>query len=145
MTDPKYIVLDFPHCLGHAIEEAGEFLSAAGKTQRWGLDSYNPDLPPDQRESNRDWLLREMHDLEGALYRLRRVLAPTDALQGMVSDISYRHLLERAVRNARSRDYRKGERHPRWAGVMDCFGLGGIYAHQLCRLFDLDPDEKVKR
>lgn len=52
-------------------------------------------------------------------------------------------LLERAVRSARvnrGRGY-----HARWAGVMDAFGLGSTYARDLCRRFDIDPDEKVKR
>jgi hypothetical protein len=44
-------------------------------------------------------------------------------------------LLERAVRSARGR-YRKGQKHPRWVGVMDTFALGSGYAHALCRVTD---------
>lgn len=51
-------------------------------------------------------------------------------------------LLERAVRNARSR---KAGRHPRWVAVMDTFALGPSMAYVLCRRFGFDPDEKVQR
>ena len=53
--------------LAHVIEECGEFLAAAGKTLRFGAASYNPELPPDQREDNVTWLLRELADLEQAI------------------------------------------------------------------------------
>jgi hypothetical protein len=62
-----------------------------------------------------------------------------------VYDIPDAKLLERAVRSARSRDYPKGRKHWRWLAVQDAFGLGSTYSHQLCRRFDLDPEEKVSR
>lgn len=92
MMDPNYLRPGLPFALAHAVEEAGElmgpitsFLVAAGKTQRWGPDSVNPELPPAQQETNRDWLkdeidqlrrtLRiEVADLEGALNRLEAQL-----------------------------------------------------------------------
>lgn len=54
--------------LGYLVEECGEVLAAVGKTQRWGLDSFNPELPEGERETNRAWLLRELHDLKRAIY-----------------------------------------------------------------------------
>lgn len=57
--------------LAHLVEEMGEVLSAAGKTQRFGLDSYNPYLPPEERETNEQWLRREVEDLELAIGKLR--------------------------------------------------------------------------
>jgi hypothetical protein len=54
--------------LGYLVEESGEVLAAAGKSIRWGLDSFNPELPEEERESNRDWLLREIQDLKDAIY-----------------------------------------------------------------------------
>lgn len=54
--------------LGYLVEECGEVLAAVGKTQRWGLDSFNPELPEDRRETNRAWLLRELRDLKRAIY-----------------------------------------------------------------------------
>lgn len=62
-----------------------------------------------------------------------------------VSDIPDVKLLERAVRSARARDRRKGEKHERWIGVMDAFALGSTYAMDLCRRFGLDPFEQVHR
>ena len=53
--------------LGYLVEECGEVLQAAGKSIRWGDSSFNPDIPPEQRETNRDWLLREIADLRYAL------------------------------------------------------------------------------
>lgn len=53
--------------LAHLVEEMGEVLAAAGKTQRWGPRSYNPELPEEERETNLTWLLREIADLERAI------------------------------------------------------------------------------
>jgi hypothetical protein len=66
----EYLRPGFDFALAHAIEEAGEFLAAAGKTQRWGRDSVNPELPSEQQETNECWLRRELLDLRGALGRL---------------------------------------------------------------------------
>lgn len=71
MTDTKYIVRDFDHCLGHLIEECGEVLAAAGKTLRWGWMSTNPEIPENERETNIVWLQREMADLKGAIERMQ--------------------------------------------------------------------------
>ena len=53
--------------LGYLVEEAAEVLTAVGKTLRWGLDSFNPELPFSKREYNRDWILRELKDLKRAI------------------------------------------------------------------------------
>ena len=55
--------------LGYLVEECGEVQAAVGKTIRWGLDSTNPELPESERETNRDWILRELKDLRGAIER----------------------------------------------------------------------------
>lgn len=34
------------------------------------------------------------------------------------------------------------ERKPRWAHVADALGVGSTKAHELCRRFDVDPDEE---
>lgn len=57
-----------------------------------------------------------------------------------VNDIGDETLLRRAVRSGR-RAKTGGE--PRWVRVMRLFGLGSTYARQLCRRFDVDPDERV--
>lgn len=57
--------------LGYLVEECGEVMAAAGKTLRWGLDSFNPDLPVyPRRETNEEWLRRELEDLSGAIARM---------------------------------------------------------------------------
>lgn len=61
-----------------------------------------------------------------------------------VDDIQDEELLRRAVRNARSKD-RRNLPVERWVCVTHAFALGSTFAHQLCRRFGLDPDEKVKR
>ena len=56
-----------------------------------------------------------------------------------------RDLMYRAVRNCRSPDYRKGQKHPRWVAVMDTFATGSTRAHELCREFGTNPDDMVER
>lgn len=53
--------------LGYLVEEMGEVQAAVGKTIRWGLDSYNPELPTELQETNRQWILRELVDLKRAI------------------------------------------------------------------------------
>jgi NTP pyrophosphatase (non-canonical NTP hydrolase) len=62
--------------LGYVVEECGEVLQAIGKTIRWGLESVNPELPPEQQESNAAWILRELDDLSGAIDRLKSAIKP---------------------------------------------------------------------
>lgn len=78
MADTKYLRPGVPFAIAHLVEECGEVLAAAGKTQRWGLDSYNPELPIDGRETNQAWLLRELDDLEGSIQRVRAALAAAE-------------------------------------------------------------------
>ena len=70
MSDPKYMRPGLDFACGKAIEEAGEFLAAMGKTQRWGWYSVNPELPESEQESNLLWVRREMNDLRDALDNL---------------------------------------------------------------------------
>lgn len=74
MSNPIYFKNDFNSCLGHAIEECGEFLAAAGKLQRHGAESYDPTVSVDKRESNMDWMKREMRDVREAMLRLERAI-----------------------------------------------------------------------
>ena len=71
MSDERFIRKGFDQRLSKAIEECGEFLAAAGKTQRFGRDSTNPLLPKEQQETNIVWLMREMDDASNALSALR--------------------------------------------------------------------------
>lgn len=72
--DSRWLQEGFDKQLSHLIEEAGEVLAAAGKTQRWGRDSTNPTLVKGDKnfgETNEEWLMREIGDLELAIIRLR--------------------------------------------------------------------------
>lgn len=65
--------------------------------------------------------------------------------EAILHELTAYDLLKRAVISARSRRDRKGHPHSRWTAVSDCFALGSTYSRDLCTLFDLDPDEMVKR
>lgn len=71
MSDQRFLQNGFDKQLSHLIEECGEVLAAAGKTQRWGWSSVNPLLPKAEQETNLNWLRRELSDLEEAINRLR--------------------------------------------------------------------------
>ena len=64
---PEYKPKTTEQRLGYLIEECGELVSALGKTIRWGLDSFNPELPPEEQETNREWILREIKDVRRAI------------------------------------------------------------------------------
>ena len=49
---PEYMPRTLNQKLGYLVEECGEVLAAVGKTQRWDLDSVNPELPKHQRRTN---------------------------------------------------------------------------------------------
>jgi len=51
-----------------------------------------------------------------------------------------KELLRRAVQTARPRGL---SRSPRWVAVMQLFLVGSTTAGELCRAFDLDPDEML--
>ncbi len=67
-------------------EEAAEVATACNKTLRiameWDPDDFeaaleggNPELPPEKRETNRDWILREIKDLEHAIKVVKKALS----------------------------------------------------------------------
>lgn len=59
--------------LAHLSEECGELVAAIGKTMRWGSQSVNPELPPEQQETNIDWVRREIRDVERAIAAFRKL------------------------------------------------------------------------
>ncbi len=73
--DEKYRPKTIEAEMGWVVEEAGEVLAAIGKTQRWGLDSANPELPPKDQEKNGDWIARELKDLKKAINMLQSSLS----------------------------------------------------------------------
>ena len=70
----EYIRDDFEGYLGHLVEECGEFLAAAGKAWRWGWHSVNPDVSPEQQQSNLRWLQMELADLKEAIERFEKCI-----------------------------------------------------------------------
>lgn len=78
---PQYEPKTLEQKLGYLVEECGEVMAAVGKTMRWGLESVNLDLPEDEQETNRDWIVRELRDLEGAINRARAALCRGDNFQ----------------------------------------------------------------
>jgi hypothetical protein len=72
MTQPKYMRPGLDFAVGKAVEELGELQAAIGKTLRWGWGSVNPELPHEQRETNYEWVKREMQDVRGPLDNLER-------------------------------------------------------------------------
>lgn len=71
MIRPEYEPSTLEAAVAYLVEECGEVLAAAGKSLRWGFASTNPELPLSQRESNINWLLRELADVETAINRVR--------------------------------------------------------------------------
>lgn len=73
--NPKYEPKTLQAKLGYLVGECGEVMAATGKSIRWGLDSYNPEVPRMPKDTNQDWLLRELDDLERAIKYVRDALA----------------------------------------------------------------------
>lgn len=62
--DKRFLQQGLDKKLAHFLEECGEAISAGAKCQRWGMDAVNPLLPPEEQETNKDWLLREINDVK---------------------------------------------------------------------------------
>lgn len=77
MTNPRYMRPGLNFAVGKAVEEMGELQAALGKTLRWGWLSYNPELPEAARESNKEWVKRELKDVRCALDNLEKEMAET--------------------------------------------------------------------
>lgn len=56
----------------HVTEECAEVIREICKIERFGLDNVNPDSI--KKETNRQAVLREMHDLKFAISRLEKAL-----------------------------------------------------------------------
>ena len=52
------------------MEECGELVQACAKTLRWGWASVNPTLPPEEQETNRDYVRRELADVVALAQKL---------------------------------------------------------------------------
>src|SRR5262249_54867179 len=74
MSHERYLPMTLPNKLAQLAEEAGEVVAAVGKTLRFGLDSENLELPDNVRETNRNWLKREIEDLKRAISKVEEFL-----------------------------------------------------------------------
>jgi NTP pyrophosphatase (non-canonical NTP hydrolase) len=69
--ETRYLPKTTPKKLAHLVEECGEVLQAVGKAGRFGLDKRHPTRG---FETNRQWILRELVDLEAAIKAVRAAL-----------------------------------------------------------------------
>lgn len=53
--------------LSYLAEEAAEVIQAVTKIQRWGMQSFNPELPVEERQTNEEKLVEEIEDLNYAI------------------------------------------------------------------------------
>jgi hypothetical protein len=81
--DPRFMQDGFDKRLSHFIEECGEALAAAGKTQRWGAASVNPLLPEHQQETKLCWLRREVADVKKAIKQLEEAIEQDFGVEAM--------------------------------------------------------------
>lgn len=107
MTDPKYMREGTDFALGKIVEEISEMmglmtelqldamrlLEAIGKTQRWGLDSVNPELPKDQQIQNSDWIYDTSVQLHATMIDFARLFPDEfkdvhDALWNMAKEMA---------------------------------------------------------
>lgn len=86
MTQQKYMRPGLNFAVGKTIEELGELAAALGKTLRWGWQSCNPELPPEERETNASWVRREIVDVRGALYNLEKEMELLNVVGGSTFD-----------------------------------------------------------
>jgi len=79
MVDDSFRPTNLRGKLAWVVEECGELQAAIGKTQRFGINCANPFLEPEEQETNREWILREMRDLRKALTLLEDALTDYNA------------------------------------------------------------------
>lgn len=84
MTDPRYMRPGIDFARGKLIEELGELQAALGKSIRWGWLSSNPELPREQRETNADWVRREIADVRQALDNIEHEMTMSCIPKGLV-------------------------------------------------------------
>ena len=69
--DDRYLpsMNDLDRLVDHAVEEAGELVTAAMKLRRFGVFNHDPRLPPGARISNLEALRRELEDVRQSATR----------------------------------------------------------------------------
>lgn len=112
-----------PDCAGYRTDARG-----AGRYDRQHAEDIVRDVSKDPRKAC------EIHEIR-----------PGDdtAITGTVADLADEELLRRAILNARPRGRYRNQ--PRWACVVDAFGLGSTYSKQLCARFGIEAEKIVRR
>lgn len=122
-------------CLNRVLSGNGEWIRAEGEGDRVTLASlYRKGLL-----ERRAW--RGKDGEANAAYEYRPVQMVLEAWRQESSGLEYdpNELVGRAVRNAHPQS-RQGTR-ARWAVVAEIFAIGSTRARDLCRRFDVDPEE----
>ena len=85
--------------VAHLGEELSEAATACCKTLRWGLESVNPELPFEERETNLAWVRREMRDVVRAYRELDRLLSEAELTEPkeLISDLRAREAQKEEV------------------------------------------------
>lgn len=98
MSDPRFLQEGYKAQSAHVVEEIGEVMcvlgdlaAAIGKAGRWGLESFNPDLEPEDQETNRAWIMRamakvrpELKDVVEAIERLHTTMSDDDHMRRLL-------------------------------------------------------------
>jgi|GEM_PF-1760571 len=104
MDDNQYAPKFPQQALAHLSEELGEATAALGKTIRFGCNSFNPTVPPMDRELNIDWLRRQIRNVRDA-YRALAAFddIPLSAAQ-VDQDLSPPDMSDTAIESRTPRD-----------------------------------------
>ena len=72
--NPRYASTTIEQAVAHLAEELNEAATACAKSLRFGLEMVNPELAPQDQETNLVWLRREMRDVRASYKRLGELL-----------------------------------------------------------------------
>jgi hypothetical protein len=75
---PLYKANTTEQALAYLVEECGTVLAAIGKIQCCGLHDTPPNTPPNEIDTNRYWLLRELSNLSKAIELITSFLISKD-------------------------------------------------------------------
>lgn len=89
--NPRYRSTTEEQASAHIAEECAEVCAAFAKAQRWGWQSVNPELLPEQQETNHQWFLREVRDVSRSIQRFREL-----RIENMVETDSEREMIKEA-------------------------------------------------
>jgi len=92
MADERFFQDGLENIMKHTGEECTELAGAIFKTQRWGMVSYDPTIPPEQRITNAQWIRREIADLRRQCDHLEEAMIMEGYLREDGSEIPYEEI-----------------------------------------------------